>query len=375
VTPSEVVAELALATKDAIAVAVAPLLERIAVLEAKAAQLPRDAEVDLDVLALKAAALIPVPLAGRDGKDAPVVDLDALAVKAAARVPSPAFEVKSFDSHVHRVLDERLMSLTPKDGKDGRDGQNIDPELVRKFIAEEVAKIPAPRDGKDGRDVDAAMLETIVSATVDRVLSGWTRPTDGKSLTPEDVAPLIAAEVTKAVSALPKAKDGKGIHDVFITREGELALTFSDGGREKVGVVVGAPGAPGKDADMELLKKHAEDIVARIPLPKDGEPGKDGKDGADGLGIEDLDLVLDETKGFVFRWANGPRVKEQAIPLPVERGTYRVGVFYHKYSLVTAQGSYWMALQDTADKPGESKAWRLVVKRGRDGKDARPADA
>lgn len=333
---------------------------------------PRDGKdapaVDLDALAVKAAALIPTP---RDGKDA-YIDLDSLAVKAAALVPAPVLDrtvlrpdTKDVDERITRAITTALAAV-PKavDGKDGKDGQSVDPEWVRKCIAEEVARIPVPRDGKDGRDVDAAMLETIVSATVDRVLSGWERPADGKSLTPEDVAPLIQSEVTKAVAALPKAKDGRGVHAAFITHAGDLALTFSDGAQEKVGPVVGAPG---KDADMEAIKKHAEDLVARIPLPKDGAPGKDG---VDGLGIDDLDLIVDEQKGYVLRWANGSRVKEQPLLLPFDRGVYRPGVTYRKASLVTAQGSLWMALEDTSDRPGDSKAWRLAVKRGRDGKDA-----
>jgi hypothetical protein len=119
----------------------------------------KDAVVDLDALALKAAELIRVPVDGKDGRDgadAPAIDLDALALKAATLIP------------------------TPQDGRDGVDGKDVDidavvalvlekataliektatalatkmvDEAVTKAVADAVAKIPAPMHGKDGLD-------------------------------------------------------------------------------------------------------------------------------------------------------------------------------------------------------------------------------
>lgn len=57
------------------------------------------------------------------------------------------------------------------------------------------------------------------------------------------------------------------------------------------------------------------------------------------------------------------------VPVVLERGVWRQGD-YEQGDGVTWDGSYWIAQRKTADKPGTSDAWRLAVKRGRDGKDA-----
>lgn len=44
------------------------------------------------------------------------------------------------------------------------------------------------------------------------------------------------------------------------------------------------------------------------------------------------------------------------------RGTWQPGNSYQRGSLATHQGSLWIALVDTGDKPGSSSDWRLCVK-------------
>jgi hypothetical protein len=87
----------------------------------------RDAEVDLEALALKAAELIDKPKDGVNGKDADPVDLDAIAIKAAALIEKP------------------------KDGADGKDGRDaeVDVEALALKAAELIA---VPKDGRDGID-------------------------------------------------------------------------------------------------------------------------------------------------------------------------------------------------------------------------------
>lgn len=390
----------------------------------------KDASVDLEALAIKAAALVPRPADGKDappvdvralaamaaalvpppqdGKDAPAVDLDAVAVKAAALVvpvhgkdgingtdadPSLVMALQMevaalkgavaerkaitlelptvqppdpqmFTGQIKALVDEAVSSIRlPKDGLDGKDGQSVDPEFVRKTIAEHVAAIPVPRDGKDGRDVDPVLLETVVSAQVERAVAAIEKPMDGKSLTPADVAPLIADEVTKAVAALPKAVDGVGVTDASIEQDGHLALTLTNGSRIKAGRVVGA------DADPVYVKRCVVEELATWPRPKDGEPGRDG------LGFGDLDLTFDEQKGYALKASNGDRVLQWPLHVPWHMGIYKPGVTYPKSAQVTAQGSTWMALKATAERPGDgSTSWVLIVKRGRDGKDGKSAE-
>jgi hypothetical protein len=99
--------------------------------------------------------------------------------------------------------------------------------------------------------------------------------------------------------------------------------------------------------DLGALRERLAVLETRPPLAgpagQDGAPGPAGKDGADG------------TPGLAFR------------------GVYVDGQVYERGELVTHAGSSWHCNAPTTTKPGEgSKAWTLMVKRGRDGKDGAP---
>lgn len=193
----------------------------------------------------------------------------------------------------------------------------------------------------------------------------------------------------------------------------------------------GMPGADGKDADMDALKAHCEALVAALPRPEngkdgrdgtdgkdglDGEKGADGKDGSDGVGLAgamiDRDGALNvtltngevrilgpvvgrdgingergeagfsltdfdtdwrpEDKTLILRWEAGENSYSHELFVPYVRdmGVWGEGKSYLKGDGVTWGGSFWIAQDDTAEKPEASgKSWRLAVKRGRDGKD------
>lgn len=54
-------------------------------------------------------------------------------------------------------------------------------------------------------------------------------------------------------------------------------------------------------------------------------------------------------------------------------GAWQRAATYKRGDVVTCGGSMWVAIQATepGQAPGETMAWQLAVKRGRDGKDAR----
>jgi hypothetical protein len=58
------------------------------------------------------------------------------------------------------------------------------------------------------------------------------------------------------------------------------------------------------------------------------------------------------------------------------RGTFSDGARYAEGDTVTHQGSLWLALESTMSRPGEpgaaSRCWRLIVKRGGEGKQGPP---
>jgi integrin beta 3 len=239
-------------------------------------------------------------------------------------------------------------------GKDGRDGKDVDPAQIASFVeravAEAVAGIPAPERGEPG-------------AAGERGADGQ----DGKDADPEHVRTLIDEAVAKAVAALPappvgergtdgapgergatgdNGKDGAGIADLLIDRDGALIATFTDGRMKSLGRVEG----------------------------RDGAQGVPGVDGVDGVGFDDMTFAHDGERGFVLRFSRGEKTKEFpfAVPVVLDRGVFREGAAYQKGDGATFGGSFWIAQTDTAEKPGVGEDWRLAVKRGRDGKDAAP---
>lgn len=60
-----------------------------------------------------------------------------------------------------------------------------------------------------------------------------------------------------------------------------------------------------------------------------------------------------------------------ALPTMIYRGIYTAGQQYVRGDVVTWGGSSWTCREDTTDKPGDSPAWQLAVKRGRDGRDGK----
>jgi len=339
---------------------------------------------------------IPVPQDGRDGKDADPEFIKTELAKAVA-----AIEVKhgrdGRDADPALIVAEVQKAVTqipvPKDGKDGvsidptvvdvmvaaqveravkslpvpKDGASVTVADVEPLIKAEVDKavkaIPVPKDGRDGVSVDPRHVDALVRTHVEKAVAAIPVPVDGKSLTPEDVAPLISAEVSKAVKDIPPPRDGVGIVGALIDRDGRLILTLSDGSTKDVGVVTG------KDVDPADVARLIHDEVAQIPRPKDGIDGKNG------LGFDDMDLAFDQQRGWLLRLMRGDQVKDFPISVPWDAGTFEQGRVYPKGAGVSRRG-FWIAQEDTAATPGDtspaSRAWRLVVKPGRDGKDGRP---
>jgi integrin beta 3 len=380
-----------------------PIGARLAAVEGQLKNLPAP-QVDVDPVMIlrlvqEEVAKIPPAPAGRDADPVVVASLIADEV---AKLP-PAAPGKDADLALVADLIERAIAALPpaKDGEPGSDGASVTVEDLAPMIAAEVAKavtaLPTPEAGKDA---DPAVVERMVLSAVSEAIAALPPAKDGEpgpagdSVTVEQLGPLIADEVAKAVdrlptpapgkdadpelvermvteavqdavAALPTARDGKdgrdgvGVAGAVIDRAGELTLTLSDGTTKSLGVIVGKDGTAGADG-------------------KDGNPGlpgRDGKDGVDGLGFDDMSVDHDGERGFVLRFARGDVKKEFpfTIPIVIDRGVWRDGQ-YQKGDGATWGGSFFIAQRDTTDKPETSDAWRLSVKRGRDGKDGKPGD-
>lgn len=332
--------------------AAAPLLVRIAELEAKVAAIP-------------------------EGKQGP---------QGIPGDPGAAVPMQVLQNMVEIAVGEAMSKLPPaKDGErgapgeDGKDGTSVTLQDVQPWISEEigrqlalvldkampaqaeairaeilkaVAEIPAPRDGapgKDGASVSLEDVQPLVNVAVLKSVAALPPPKDGRdgidgvpgkdgaSVTAADVEPLVDAIVAKKVAALPPPKEG-------------------------------APGRDGRDVDLALVNAAVAEAVRRevaaIQKPRDG---------VDGFAPDDFDASLAEdgrTVKFTLRAGEREITRAVKLALTQYRGIWREGD-YESGDIVTWAGSAFVATRDTKSKPETDDSWRLFVKRGRDGKDGK----
>ncbi len=164
----EAIAEaLVLGAKSYIDGLIAPLLERIAVLEARQAPEPIPPVGIADIIRNERREIVIILTNGEtkvfgnpDGRDG-----------ADGKDGAPGRD--------------GVDGVAGKDGAPGAPGQSIDPEAVREMIAAAVAEIPPAKDGAPGRD-----------------------GAPGADADPEAVAALVAAEVSRQIAALPPPERG-----------------------------------------------------------------------------------------------------------------------------------------------------------------------
>ncbi|WP_336479261.1 phage gp6-like head-tail connector protein [Escherichia coli] len=209
----------------------------------------------------------------------------------------------------------------------------------------------------------------------------------------QSIAAAAEGAVKQALESLPKPKDGKSV-----SAEDLRPLV------EEV-VLASLP-------EPVNVEKLVEDVAANIPVP---EPGSDGKDALSielepfidekksyprgtyathngGLwrshekthgmrgwecivdGVSNVDIKQDNQRTFSFsleRASGAVEVKSFDVPVTIYRDVFKAGTEYKPGDTVTWGGSMWHCNEPTTDKPGEtgSKGWTLAVKKGRDLRD------
>jgi hypothetical protein len=224
----------------------------------------------------------------------------------------------------------------------------IVPTVVVPQLAESVKSLPLPKDGtpgRDGRDGASVTIADLLPLIESRIAAGLAEAVkalpppapgrDGQSVTVDDLRPVVLELVTAEVAARP-ARDGR------------------DG-------LPGVPGAPGEKGEKGMDGSDGNH----------GRDGAPGKDGADGLGFDTLDLKFTDTTGYVLEVTSGERVKCWPVPIPWDAGVWRQGKQYPQGAGVTFKGNWWIAQATTFNRPSDTKDWRLSVRRGEDGKDAK----
>ena len=158
---------------------------------------PRGQDADPDEVALKAAELVLAQLpAPQDGKDA---DPEMVAELVLARIPMPA-NGRDGDSGKDAEVDYQRL----QDAIDAAAAREVE-----KHLTERIALLPQPEPGspgRDGKDADADVVAALVLERMPLPRDG----ADGKSVTLDDVIPLVEEIVQKTVSELPLEKGEKG---------------------------------------------------------------------------------------------------------------------------------------------------------------------
>lgn len=331
---------------------------------------------------------------GPDGSPGKDVDPEALA------------DIHRNIAGLHAITDaihSRFEALpTPKDGepgKAGEPGKDVDPVLVDSLRAE-IAELKS----------SAAAWQDIVTKAVTDVSSRIEEfaaiPKSPSSFMLDDGGELVAVYpdgTTKAVGTV-RGKDGArgaSVMDGSVDDAGQLVLRMSDGRMINAGIVrgvpgkdaTGEPGKPGRDANeirvlsaIDESKSYPEGTTAlyrggmiraerttdpiegdeiakagwRIALEGIAEEGEQELDG--GRFIERTTIY---TSGRVFT----RRMQSLAM---IYRGVWADGEFT-RGDTATWDGSLWHCERPTKEKPGVSADWKLVAKRGTNGKDANPA--
>lgn len=251
--------------------------------------------------------------------------------------------------------------------------KSVQPDLAE--IVRAAAALVAP--GKDGASVDPADLQRLVAEEVKKLPA----PTDGLSVTVDDVRPLIDEQVAEAVSQIPPAEPGKDGES--ISPDQIRAMIDDAVSRAVTQLQLPSDGAPGRDAlDIEILPEidEAKSYVRGTYAKHLGGLWRTferttGLKGWECIveGIAALRIEQNGERGIKAIAQLSSGVVQEA-SMAIETMIYR-GVFtpeaYAKGDTVTWGGSLWHCDEQTSDKPGEpgSKGWRLAVKKGRDGKD------
>ncbi|HFO1196970.1 TPA: hypothetical protein ACHIU8_004051 [Pseudomonas aeruginosa] len=226
----------------------------------------------------------------------------------------------------------------------------IDLPALAKSAAE---LVPAPQDA----DMDA--LKEHLAELVKAIPA----PTDGQSVTVEDVAPLIREEVAKAAAGKDADMDALRAH------LGELVKSIQ------------LPPVPTIDEVAATFERRFSDLTlswerqARDTFDKAADRMPVPKDGRDALPVESFDLVLGEDgRTLTVKLQAGDTLVEKSVKVPaiIDRGVFSAEKSYEQGDGTTYGGCYWIAQKDAPEGvPGGSSDWRLAVKKGRDGKDLR----
>ncbi|ENR0608591.1 phage portal protein, partial [Escherichia coli] len=215
------------------------------------------------------------------------------------------------------------------------------------------------------RDYDPEVLQKAVNDAVANI----PQPADGKSLTPDDVRPMLEQMVKEAVSHIPAPRDGRD-YDPEVLKQAVLeavnALPAPQDGRDATALEV----LPAIDDQKSFPRGTYATHLGGLWRAYEKTHGMRGWEClVDGVADIDVSMTDERLFSVVIRQSSGQCTEKTfSLPVMLYRGVFRAGETYHPGDTVTWGGSLWHCNSMTGDKPGEahSSGWTLAAKRGRD---------
>jgi hypothetical protein len=238
--------------------------------------------------------------------------------------------VKKFDELTSRLnsLESRPAvkgdpgeSVKGADGVDGKDGTN-------------------GKDGIDGKDGASVTLEQLAAELMPAMDSSA-----------KQFLESVRTEAIEIVKAIPVPKDGKDGIDGKSLTVADASTWFDqwlDANFSKWAL-----------AAERRVYELGERAVEKMPAPVNGK---------DGLSADDIEIV---GRSMLLK-RDGNVIKSVTLDFPIWRGVFDDAEAYDAHDMVTYGGSVWIGTEgDRSKRPGfEGAAWKLAVKKGRDGRDA-----
>ncbi len=286
---------------------------------------------------------------GKDGKDANPI--------------STLFDIRE---QVGIFFSELPSSIAGKDGMagpigpSGRDGKDADPIDKDALISEIVKMIPIPKDGIDG-GTGPAGRDGVDGKAGDAGTPGrdGINGKDAEPIHPDTLALMVNTAVDQRVAAIPAAKDGAPGRDALqidILPAIDLSKSYPRGifARHSGGIVRSFRDTS-PIPEGELIVAHGwEPVVDGLFLVKVEQSEN----------LRSFDVLTMLTNGSFSK-------NTFTLPVQINRGVYVSGNEYERGDVVTLDGSQWHCeAERTKERPSASKDWLLVVKHGRNGKDA-----
>lgn len=240
-------------------------------------------------------------------------------------------------------------------------------------IESQIKSIPKPEKGEKGDSVTIDDIIPVIEQLVGKIEP--IKGDKGDSVTIDDVKPIIEESIKSAISEIKQpdishleAAVKQAIESIPVVHDGKNGSDGKDG-------VSPSPDEVAKSMEHIFAKwaldfeRKADSVlekaIDRMPKPRDGR---------DAIDIDGFELSIgDDDRTVTVSMKRGETVIEKSIKIPtiLDRGVFKHGKTYEKGDAVTFGGCLWIAQCNTEkEEPrSDNEAWRLAVKRGRDGKE------